>query len=588
MKTLGMHWDEWYNQAPSIYIKTNGNTDIATLEQKITGVKQNHFKEENVSYSILPLKKIHLNASNIQFFYAKTGDVKYVYIFSAIAFIILLIASMNYMNLSNALSLKRAKEIGVKKTLGGGKIHLIEQYFLETFVVIFISLFIAVLLADLGLPLMNSLSGKVLAMPFFSFKFAATVLAILLMTTLISGFYPAMFIAGFHPLTILKGKFVANTSSLNIRKGLVVFQFVLSAIIIISTIIISRQLRFIQHTNLGYDKENLVCVSLNNDISPNYEAFKNELVNSGFVSGVSRSNNMDASTLGKTDDVYWPGKQEKFSSWIFHVDEDFASTYGIKMKEGRFFSGNFGTEQIDGFVINKRAAEVMGFEEPLGHEIKIWGHEGPIVGIAENFNFSSLHNTIEPLIMMVPKPGESGMYYRTLTIKLKPNFLPESIIHVEKIWKDIYPKELFDFRFKEDQLNTSYFSEFRMGGLFRYFSLLAIFIACLGLYGLTAFIMEQKNKEIGVYKVFGSSVSGLVFKYSKSYIYWIIIANIIAWPVTYYSMNNWLGNFAYKIGFSIWPFFVSVIVTLFVALLTIGWQTIIAANKNPVDALRYE
>ena len=588
MKTLGMHWDEWYNQAPTTYIKTIENADVTNLEQKIAEVKQSHFKEEKISYSLLPLKKIHLNATNIRFFNAATGDIKYVYIFSAIAIIILLIASMNYMNLSNALSLKRAKEIGVKKTLGGGKVQLVKQYLFETFVMILLSLIVAFLLAGLCLPLMNNLSGKTLAIPAFSLKFAVTILAMLVITTLVSGFYPAMFIAGFQPLTILKGKFVANISSLNIRKGLVIFQFALSAVIIISTIVISRQLRFFQHTNLGYDRENMVCITLNNDISSNYEAFKNELLKSGFVSGLSRSNNMDASTLGKTDDVNWPGKHEKFSSWIFHVDNDFASTYRIKMKEGRFFSHEYGSELNNGFVVNEKAAEEMGFTNPIGQNLKIWGHEGPIVGITEDFHFSSLHNTIEPLIMMVTKPEESAMYFRTLTIRLTPKSLPQSLNKIEEIWKSIYPKELFEFHFMEEKLNRSYFSEFRMGSLFRYFSLLAIFIACLGLYGLTAFTMEQKNKEIGVYKVFGSSVSGLVFKFSKGYIYWIIIANIIAWPVTYYFMNNWLGNFAYKTGFSIWPFIVSGVITLLVALLAIGWQTFIAANKNPVDALRYE
>ncbi len=588
IKTLGMHWDEWYNQAPTTYIKTIANVDKAQLEQKITAVKQNNFKEENISYSLLPLKKIHLKATNVQFFYATTGDIKYVYIFSAVAVIISLIASMNYMNLANALSLKRVKEFGMKKILGSRKIQLIKQYFFETFLMIFISLTIAVLLAYLSLPIMNSLSGKILVLPFFSLKFWATVFLILLITTFVSGIYPAMFIAGFKPITVLKGRFVSNTNSLNIRKVLVVFQFALSAIIIISTIIISRQLRFIQHTNLGYDKENLVCVSLNNDISNKYEAFKTELLKSGFVSGVSRSNNMDASTLGKTDDVNWAGKQNRFSSWIFHVDNDFALTYRIKMKEGRFFSKDFGSDSFNGFVINEKAAEGLGFANPLGHELKIWGHEGPIIGIAEDFHFSSLHNTIEPLIMMVPKSEEYGMYYRTVTIRLKSNSLPGSIDYLEKKWKEFYPKELFDFHFMEDKLNASYFSEFRMGNLFLYFSLLAIFIACLGLNGLTAFIMEQKNKEIGVYKVFGSSVSGLVYKYSKVYFFWIMLSNIIAWPVTYYAMHKWLENFAYKTNLSWWIFPLAGVLTLGIALLTISLQSWRAATRNPVESLRYE
>ena len=586
MKTFGINWDKWNNQAPSTYIKVPENTSVADLEQKITTVKQSHFNEEEISYSVMPIRKIHLNASDVQFFYAKTGDIKYIYIFSAISIVIVLIASMNYVNLSNALALKRAKEIGVKKTLGGGKRQLILQYFTETFVVIFISLAIAVVVAILCLPFLDSITGKDMDISMLGYKFIGMVLAILLITTFVSGIYPAMYITAFNPLKIFKGSITSSASSLNIRKGLVVLQFMLSAIIIISTIIISRQLRFVQKRNLGYNHENLVCLSLNKDISPNYEAFKNELLASGFVSSVSRSSNMDISTMGKTNDVNWSGKQKKFSTWVFHVDDDFEKTYGIKMEQGKFFSGN--SDQFKGFVINKKAAEEMGIENPLAQNIKMWGHEGPIIGITNDFNFSSLHNTVEPLIMMVPKPKEKGVHFTTLTLRLKADYLPESMDHIEKVWNEIYPNELFDFYFVDEKLEQSYFSEYRMGKIFRYFSMLTVFIACLGLYGLVAFVMEQKNKEIGVYKVFGSSVSNLVYKYSKSYIFWIVLANMIATPIAWYAMHKWLENFAYKTTLSWWIFALAGVIALGIALLTVSWQSWRAATRNPVEALRYE
>lgn len=588
ISSFGINWDAWYNQAPTTYIKTNGKVTLAELEQKILAVKQNHFKEEKISYSLMPIKKIHLNATGINFFSAGTGDIKYVFIFSAIAAIILLIASMNYMNLSNALSLKRAKEVGVKKTLGSSKFQLVKQYFSETFIMVLISMAFAVLIAFLCLPVMNDLSGKVLEIQVFSFNFFRMLVAVLLLTTLVSGIYPAVFITGFNPLSILKGKFVTGTKSFNIRKSLVVFQFSLSVIIIVSTVVISRQLNFIQHVNLGYNKENLVCITPGGEISENYEVFKNEVRKSGFVSEISRSGNLDASTMSKTDDIKWPGKQDKFSSWILHVDDEFASTYNIKMSEGRFYSKEYRTEMENGFVINKKAAIEMGYENAIGKDLEIWGQKGKIIGVTEDFHFSSLHNKIEPLIMLIPKPEEANARFNAVTFRLSPNSLPESIEYLEKTWSTFFPDNVFDYYFMEDQLNANYYSEHRMGTLFRYFSALAIFIACLGLYGLTAFTIEQKKKEIGVYKVFGANASLIFVKFTKTYMYWVIIANVFAFPVSYLLMLKWLGNFVYKTGISAWPFIISVCVTLLVSIITIGWQTIRAALCNPVEALRYE
>jgi len=579
--------DVWTNYNPTTYIRAQNNVSIAQLEEKITACKQKHFLEENVSYSVLPITKIHLNTSNVEFF-SSTGDIKYVYIFSAIAVIILLIACMNYMNLSNALSLKRSKEIGIKKILGSKRSQVIQQYFGETFILVFIALIFSILLVQICLPILNHLSAKSLSVPYTSPQFIFTLLGIVLATSLISGIYPALFVSGFQPIKVLKGKFVSSPRSTNIRKGLIVFQFVLSILIIIGTIAVSRQLKFIQNTNLGYNKEHVVCAQIKGDISNNYEAFKNEILQSGNVLNVSRSANMGTGGMGNTSGINWPGKQEKYKSWVLHVDDEFAKTYGIQMNEGRFYSREFATDLPRGFVINQTAANEMGIENPIGHELTMWGRKGTIIGVTNDFHFSSLHNKIEPLIFRIPDPKEANMSYTALSMRIQPNSLPQSLDYIEKIWKSFFPDENFDYHFIDDKLKANYKAEARMGTLFKYFSFLVIFIACLGLYGLTAFTIEQKSKEIGLYKVLGATVPDVMMLFSKGYVFWILTANIIATPIAYYAMNKWLENFAYKTTLSWWIFALAGVLALGIALLTVSWQSWRAATRNPVEALRYE
>lgn len=587
MNDFGIEWDVWNNYSVHTYIRTQNNVSAAQLEEKILACKQGHFPEKNVSYSILPITKIHLNTSNVEYF-TSTGDIKYVYIFSAIAVIILLIACMNYINLSNALSLKRSKEIGIKKTLGSKRGQVIQQYFGETFILVFIAMIFSILLVQICLPILNHLSAKSLTVAYTSPQFIFTLLGVILATSLISGIYPAIFVSGFQPIEVLKGKFISSPRSTNIRKGLVVFQFVLSILIIIGAITISNQLKFIQSTNLGYDKEHVICAQIKGDISNKYEAFKNEILLSGNVLNVSRSGNMEVNSMGKTEGINWPGKQEKFSSWVLNVDDEFAKTYGIQMKEGRFYSRDFATDLTNGFVINQTAANEMGFENPIGQELNMWGRKGTIIGVTNDFHFNSLHNKIEPLIFFIPEPENVNSRCTSLSMRIKPNSIPQSIDYIEKTWKSFFPNENFDYYFIDDKLKANYLSETRMGTLFKYFSLLVIFIACLGLYGLTAFTIEQKIKEIGIYKVMGATIPDVMMIFSKGYIFWIVTANIIAAPIAYYAMSKWLENFAYKTSLSWWIFALAGVLALGIALLTVSWQSWRAATRNPVEALRYE
>ena len=587
VKVYGVNWDAWYNQSPETYILTQGPVNKDELENKITECKQGYYKEDDVSYSLLPLKKIHLYSTDVTFF-SSTGDIKYVYIFSAVAVIILLMACMNYINLSNALSLKRAKEIGIKKVAGAGRNRLLFQYFGETLILTFIALAVAILIVSMFLPALNHLANKSMALNVTGSRFLLNITFVILITGIISGLYPALFMSSFQPVKILKGKFDIGSKNLGLRHALIIFQFTLSIIIIVSTIVVSNQLSFIQNAKLGFDKENVLCLTVKGDIWGNYGAFKNTLLNNPGVQSICRSEPLNAGSLGKTEGINWPGKERKFSTWVLNVDNDFLSTYKIEMADGKFFNDQYSTDQNQGYILNEAAAKKMGLENPIGTEITFWGRKGKIIGIARDFNFNSLHHVVEPTVIRIPETERTAMYYRTLSIRLTPNSMPNSLDFVKETWRSFYPNEPLEFYFFDQSLNANYISEFRMGNLFKYFSFLAIVIACLGLYGLTAFSIEQKFKEIGVYKVLGAKISNVVSVFSKSYLMWMVIANIIAWPLAYYIMMKWLQNFAYRVNPGILPFILSGSIVIGVAMLTIGWLTIRAANRNPVEALRYE
>lgn len=587
VKTYGVNWDTWYSQTIHTYIQTQGKIDIHELGKKILACKLRHYNEENISYTLLPLTRIHLHSNNIEFF-ASTGDIKYVYIFSVIAGIILLIASINYMNLSNALSLKRAKEIGIQKVVGAQRIQLIRQYFGETFILTIFALGCGILIVELFIPVLNQLSGKSLSVNYLNPQFMTTIVLTAMIICTISGLYPAVFISGFQPIQVLKGRFHICENGINLKKGLIVFQFSLSIAIIICTIIVLNQLNFVQNSNLGYDKENVVCLKVKGDVSDRYDIFTNKLYENTNILSICRSEPLVANALGKTKDVQWTGKEGKFKTWVMHIDFDFARTYKIEMNSGRFYSNQFPTDQTSAYVLNETAVEEMGLKLPLGKDLTIWGRKGKIIGIVRDFHFNSLHHAIEPMILRIPNPEEKNNYYRIISVRLNANSVSQSLTFIEDTWRSLFPSEPFDYYFVDEKLNASYQAEQRMGKIFKTFSFLAILIACLGLYGLTAFTIEQKFKDIGIHKVLGASISNIVLLISKNYLWLVVFSNAIAWPITYYAMNEWLQNFAYRTSMQWWMFILAGGSALVIALLTVSWQAIRAATANPVEALRYE
>ena len=587
---FGANWDAWYNYNVQTYILTGNRMDKPNLEKKILDCENRNAGNLNLGttgYSILPLSKMHLYSNNIEFFNS-TGDIKYVYIFSIVGFIILLIACVNYVNLTNAFSLKRTKEIGIKKVVGAKWTDLIFQYYGETLIITIAALGLSLLFVEMLLPMFNELSGKGLVCNYTSIELLLTITSIMLITTLVSGIYPAIFVTRFRPAQILKGKFQNKTDGLNLQKGLVIFQFALSIAIITCTFVVTRQLNFIRNANLGYDKENIIDIKVNGNIYDKYDVFKNKLLSNPKILSVSRSEPMDEKSLGSTEGVNWEGKEKRFSSWLLHVDPDFAKTYKLQMKEGRFYSDQYPSDETSAYVINETAEKEMGIQPAIGKEINVWGRKGKIIGITKDFNFSSLRDLIEPVILRIPEPEKRNIFYRDLSVRVSPHSVHEIISYIQETWKSFYPDQPFSFYFVDENQNANYFAEQRMGDIFKYFSLLAILIACLGLYGLTAFMIEGKIKDIGVHKVFGASISKIVFWLLKKYVWWIIIANAIAWPFAYYGMSKWLQNFAYRIDMTVWPFLWAGLLALVIALLTVSWQSLQAATANPVEALRYE
>ena len=590
-KNIGINFDTWYDQSFQTYIQLKDNSNVGNLPAKIKQCEIKNFPNQNtndLSYSLIPLTKIHLYGSNIKFI-ETTGDIKYVQIFIAIAFIILLIASINYMNLSTALSLKRTKEVGIRKTVGAKRNTLLLQFLGESLILSFLGFVLSLLFVELFLPQFNLLTGKRLMISFFDPHFIGLSFLVIVVTGLLSGSYPALFLSSFSPVQILKGKLKLGSWNLFTRKGLVVFQFTMTVIIVISTIVVFNQLSFIRNSSLGFDKENLLCIKMTGEANSKYDILKNEFLKNPEVISISHSVSV-SNALTRTTSVYWPGKpqNEEKHFWLLHTDCDLAAVYKFEMKEGRFFSDQYPSDKTGTFVINEAAAKSMGLKSPLNTVINLWGKNGKIIGVVKDFHFASFHTAIEPLIFKMPDNNQEASRFSVITIRFKSNAPDKLISYVEKTWHEQLAGNPFDYYFYGDSLNKQYFSEIRLGTVFKYFSFLSILIACLGLFGLVSISAEQRTKEIGIRKALGASTSNVALILSKDFLILVIVSNVIAWPTAYYFMNKWLQDFAYRSEIGWWVFILAGIIALLISLVTVSFQAIKAATANPVESLRYE
>ncbi len=586
----GNSWaKDWTNNGPQCFIMLREGTDAKTFESKINRFLDNYNKEQTPrSYIRLGMERygdVYLHSDFDKNGNISGGRIEYVKLFSIVAIFILLIACINFMNLTTARSIKRAKEIGVRKVVGAVRFALIRQFIGEAIFIVSIAIVISLLLVMLALPQFNQVTNKEIHIPFSSINFWLTIVGLLLITGFISGSYPALYLSSFKPVKVLKGLPKFSNNTLWFRKGLVVFQFMLSIILIIGTIVVRKQVNYIQTTNLGYDRENLMYVPLEGDLIPKYTLFKNEVVNMPGIKNVSRITDNPTQISNGTGGVQWQGKDPNADIEFTQaaVGYDFVKTMRLQMAQGRDFSKDFPTDSV-GYIINETAAKIIGYKNPVGGSLTFWQKPGTIIGVVKDFHFNSMHEKINPLVLRL---GED-IGWGSALVRTKPGETKQALASLEKVCKDLNPKFPFTYTFSDEEYAKLYKSEQVVSQLANYFAFLAIFISCLGLLGLVIFTSEQRTREFGIRKVLGASPVILFNLLSKEFIMLVLIAIIIASPLAWLAMHNWLKDFVYHIDISWWMFVIAGALSILIALVTVSFQAIKAAVANPVKSLRTE
>jgi putative ABC transport system permease protein len=587
------------NNAFYTYILLPDNYNPKRLEAQLDAFQNRHIPFDNngkikpSDYSQLTLRKvtdIHLY-SHKDDEAEENGDISRVKIFSVIALFILLIACINYMNLSTARSALRGKEIGIRKVVGARRKELIGQFLSESVLVCWIATILAFLITWITLPLLNKILGQDLSISILLKWYILLPLVLVpFVVGIVSGIYPALFLSSFRPIYVLKGTMKIGRSNLSFRKVLVVLQFTISIILIISTAIVFQQLDYMQKKSLGFNKDHIVTMSYNRNLTDKYESFRTELLANANIKNIARSSRiptgrlLDAmgSSINRGDSLTPLNVDIKFVV----ADEDYLPTYGVNVVAGRGFSKAFRLDTT-AFMINEAAVKILELKSPqdaIGKQFQYGGRRGELVGVFNDFHFESMHQRILPLVMFIPK--RAGNYGR-LTVKVSNN-VPVALAHLEATWKKFLPEIPFEYSFLDDRFAKLYESEQRQRSIFTIFACIAIFVACLGLFGLSAFAISQRVKEIGIRKVLGASVNNIVWLFSIDFLKLVAIAAVIAFIVTWFAMNKWLQDFAYRINIEWWVFVVAGVVAAIVAFLTISLQSVRAATANPVKSLRTE
>ena len=593
----------WTSNSLYTYIKLREHADPEAVQKNITAMSDKHVGPEilkflgitlekwragggDYGYHIQPMLDIHLFSkveSNIE----PPGNIAYVYLLSAISIFIILIACINFMNLATARSAGRAKEVGIRKTVGATRKSMILQFLLESIIISIISTVLAIGVLWLALPYLNQLTGKSIGIGYLGSGNSLTVIFILMIIVgVMAGSYPAFYLTSFQPSKVLKGISLKGTKGGRIRNMLVIFQFTISIALIVSTLIIYKQLKLVQQKNLGFDKENVLIIDNTRTLGNNKAAFKKRLKSLAGVKNASIANFVPPHV--HSNSVYFPnGNQDKSTLFYqIYADQDYFSTLGLKMFSGRFFSEDFPSDS-SAVVINKKGMEAVGWSSHEGNRMAEPNRDGSlefhdVIGVTEDFNFSSLHSEIEPLIIFLADWGN------LMPVRLAPGDINEKISDIEDIWKEMVPGEPFDYSFLDQDFESLYRAEHRLGKLFIIFTSLAIFIACLGLFGLATFIAEQRSKEIGIRKAMGASVPSVVILLTKEFTKLVLISLVIAIPAVIFLMKWWLQNFAYKTNIGFISFMIGGVGALFIAWITISYHSIRAARANPTVALKYE
>jgi len=597
----------WGNNAFSTYLLLSPGTDPVKVEAQFPAFLDKHFgpyakanfnagpdfvASNATQLTLQKVTDVHLH-SNLDDEIEVNGNINNVYMMSVIGAFIVLIACFNFVNLSTARATKRSKEVGLRKVVGAFKNQLIGQYLSESVLIAFFALVLGFVTAVVALPWLNQFTGKELSLNFISnWQIYIGVVVFAIVVGLLAGIYPAFVISGFKPVAVLKGQQGSAKGKAGIRKVLVVAQFGISIVLLIATAITFEQLSYLNNRKLGYDRNQVITLTYYDALGKNYDAFYNEMLKSSAIKNVGRSSRIPTGRLldsqgglmiMKGDSLVPSGVGLKYVG----ADDQFFDTYGVEFAAGRNFSKSIPTDDSLAFIINEAAARAIGWktnEEAVDTDFQYGGTRGKLIGIVKDFHFESLHQRVVPMVF-IPS-SQSGVNY--LAVKIAGNEMNEGVAHLEKIWRNTLPGRPFEYQFLDDRYKRLYEAEQKEGMLFTIFSGMAIFIACLGLFGLATFNTMQRVKEIGIRKVLGASVPSILRLLSKEIVILIVVANALAWPVAWIFMNKWLDSFAYHIDMNILVYVLSAIAAIILALVTVSAQTIKAAMTNPASTLRYE
>jgi putative ABC transport system permease protein len=594
----------WSSNNYITYIKFTENSQASQLATQLDDFIDRHYTpvvaeylgkppetkvSEGTKLYLQKISDIHLR-SHLSTELEPNGDIRSVFIFSTVALFILLIASINFVNLSTARSASRAREVAMRKVAGASKPKLISQFLMESMIMTLVALILAIVAVDLVLPGFRNLISRDLSLSGGSGIPTVVILIFIgILAGFLSGVYPAFYLSKFQPMSILRSEFLPGKSSTTLRTILVITQFSISIALIISIGIMNRQLKYVQTKDTGFNRNNVLVINAGNGILENMETFKARILEIPEIEGISSSrlipsNDLINSSGGSTLDGDAPGPIP-FRLAVVQIDYEFFENLGIKMLAGRNFSREFSMDDSVSFILNATAVKQLGWGEPeagLNRPLRYGDIDGTVIGIVDDINFETLHNPIVPIIYLLDPANDQ------LCIRINERNTPATIEKIEKIYDEYAPNSLFFYSFLQDRYDENYRTEFQLGKVMLFFTLFAILIACLGLFGLSSFLSELKSKEVGICKVMGASITQMVVRLSYEFTRWVLLANLFAWPAAYFLMKRWLSNFAYHIAMPWYIFILAAVISLAIALLTVGFQALRIAGRNPADSIKYE
>ncbi len=580
--------DQWGSMNFQSYLLLFDNSSIEAVENRINNILKEKRGEYQRHHSLQLITDIHLKPKT-RGEYGRRGNILHIYYYIAITFVILLVASINFTNLATAHSLKRAREVGLKKVFGAKKYQLVKQYMGEAILISCISIPAAIFMSKLFYPYFKEITGLPVDLIIINnLNLVIMLIGIALLAGVISGSYPGFFASSLKPVKIFRQRVIKQSGGMSLRNVLLLVQFTISVFAISCLLIVSGQITYIKNKDLGMDKDQILIVDLSRELSDKYPVIKNELSNLGIIKDLTGISNLP-SDGGYYQTAWWEGQEDpdegEMMRWMW-ADKDYFNTFGTHLLEFDENLINSLNENNRGYILNETAARYIGLENPVGKSFTNRhdnSDRGKIVGIVRDFHYKSLHHMLEPYYIKI-----GGISFYHLAIKLNTGDMSRALDQIGRVWNETFPNRPFVYSFFDEDFERMYKSESRMSKVFNYFSFIAILLACMGLFGLTAFVVENKTKEIGIRKVLGSSVPGIIKSISMDFILLILGANVLAWPIAYYLMNKWLVNFAYKIDIGIVTFISAGLAVFILAIITISVRTVKAAYMNPVDVLRYE